>query len=413
MPEDHDNFSSIKDHQAPVWARSDAFPRKPSDSSKSGVSCVYGFTDVKGNEYHAGTADELREKVGKSKHSIDMVWGPESEYLLAPEEITELRPKLWERRSKWAQHDIEDGRRVCLVFGVIMLWFLVSTYQATGNALLALQNPGVGVAGILMLILGLVPLYEGWKVLRKGKPSSEADWAGEVDESRFDSWLGKQNTPVTYSLLAVLVVTGLAQLYLERGMSWTGLSLSKVGLLKNDLGSIGGEWWRFLTAPLVHGNLLHWLMNAAAFRYLGGRVESLARWPHVVIVTVFAAAVGGFFSYAMVDAPSVGASGGIMGLLGFLLVFEVLHSRLVPKPTRRRLIAGVVVTAVMGLLGFKFIDNAAHLGGLVAGMVYAAAIFPPSKSPQRPRIMNQDRLITLLAGVVVAVGLVIVLIKLF
>ncbi len=413
MSEDIDTLKVKEDHQAPVWARSDAFPEKPSGSLETGAFSLYGFLDVKGNEVRTESASELCDKVGTSKHGIDMVWGPQSDYLIAPEEMVELRPKLWQRRSKWARGDLGNGKQICLVFGLMGLWSLFNAYRVTGDVMTSLQNPTVGIIAILILIFGLMPIYEGWKVLRKGKFKKEEDWQGEIAESRFDSWLSKQKSPVTSLLLVVMIITGLSQLYLERSISWTTQSVAKAGLMKNDFESAGSEWWRFLTAPLLHGNLLHWLMNAAAIRYLGARVESLARWPHLVMVIVFSAAVGGYFTFKMVDSPSVGASGGIMGLLGFLLVFELLHSKLVPKPTRRRLIVGVVVTALMGVLGFRFIDNAAHLGGLVAGMVYAGVIFPSSKSPQRPRIMKQDRMIAVACGAVIVVGLVILLMKLF
>ena len=91
-----------------------------------------------------------------------------------------------------------------------------------------------------------------------------------------------------------------------------------------------------------------------------------------------------------------------MGMLGFLLVFEFLHRSLVPETATRRLLAGVVVTGVVGVIGFKWIDNAAHAGGLVAGMVYAFALFPKSNSTHRPRETGADRLVGVVAfGVLV------------
>jgi membrane associated rhomboid family serine protease len=80
-----------------------------------------------------------------------------------------------------------------------------------------------------------------------------------------------------------------------------------------------------------------------------------------------------------------------MGLLGFLLVFESLHARLVPSPARRRLMAGVLLTGLIGLVGYRFIDNAAHAGGLIAGMLYAIIVFPKSSSPFRPGSTVIDR----------------------
>jgi membrane associated rhomboid family serine protease len=107
---------------------------------------------------------------------------------------------------------------------------------------------------------------------------------------------------------------------------------------------------------------------------------------------LFSACVGGQASAFFVTAPSVGASGGLMGWLGFLLVFETLHHRLVPLDARRRLAAGVALTAVIGLIGYRYVDNAAHAGGLLAGMLYAAIVFPRSSSPARPNSNLTDRI---------------------
>jgi membrane associated rhomboid family serine protease len=80
-----------------------------------------------------------------------------------------------------------------------------------------------------------------------------------------------------------------------------------------------------------------------------------------------------------------------MGWLGFLIVFETLHRRLVPRSARRRLVAGVILTGLIGLLGYRFIDNAAHLGGLLAGIAYALIVFPRSVSAARPGTTLPDR----------------------
>ena len=390
---------------APVWAREEAFPPKP----VSGASCLYGFLDGKGQEVSAEGVDDLIIKIGKAKNGVDLVWTPESERLQVPEEVADLRGALWRRRSHWAEGDLDDGKRMCMVFGVVMLWYLYSGYRnANGDFMQALLSPSLGISGILFLMFGLLPLYEGWKTLRKGKPSSDEEWQVEVEESKFDSWLTRQKVPATYFLIGIMIASGLIQLFVERGLDWSAHSVGRAGLLKHD----AVAWWRFLTAPLLHGNLLHWVMNAAGMLYLGRRVESLARWPHVIIVVFGSAWVGGIATSMYLSVPSVGASGGIMGLLGFLLVFETMHTRLVPKSSRKRLLAGVVVTVLMGVLGFQFIDNAAHAGGLIAGMGYALLGFPLSKSPQRPSILKQDRWIAFAMVGVILGGLVLVYSKL-
>jgi len=394
-----------KELHAPVWARDEAFPEKPT----TGAFSLYGFVDTKGQKVSAETLDELIEKVGKNKQSVDLVWSPGHDRMQVPEEIEELRKALWKRRSDWAKIDISDGKRMCWFFGAVLLWYLYAGFRNSGGSmLLALQSPQLGVVGIILLMFGLLPLYEGWKTLKKGKPKSEESWQSEAEESRFDYWLSSQKISATWFVMGAMIVSGVIQLYLERSLSWSAMSVDRAGLLKGE----NVAWWRYLTGPLLHGNLLHWVMNAAGLLYLGRRVELLARWPHVILVMVGSAWVGGLATSYFMSTPSVGASGGIMGLLGFLLVFESLHTRLVPKSSRKRLLAGVIGTVLMGILGFQFIDNAAHAGGLVAGMVYALIGFPVSKSPRRPAILKQDRLIALVMGGIIVGGLVLVFVKL-
>jgi membrane associated rhomboid family serine protease len=154
---------------------------------------------------------------------------------------------------------------------------------------------------------------------------------------------------------------------------------------------------------MLHGGLIHFAMNGLGLLYLGKRVEVFARWPHVPMVFLFSAMVGGEASARLMDATSVGASGGLMGWLGFLLVFETLHGKLVPRSAKRRLIGGVLMTALIGLIGYRFIDNAAHFGGLLAGMAYAGIVFPKSSSVLRPKMNATDRIIGI--GSLVVLGI--------
>ncbi len=256
-----------------------------------------------------------------------------------------------------------------------------------------------GIALLMFVMFAFIPWYQARKRSREFSKWTDAGMAEATPTIRFETWLDRQKAPVTRVILGMITVVALAQIFGEvatRGLgslwsllhAWGGVS--EAGLIKERY--FQGEWWRIFTAPLLHGNVLHFLMNAAALAYLGKRLEVFARWPHLPLVFFFAAIVGGEASARFVAAPSVGASGGLMGWLGFLLVFETLHQQLVPRRARRRLIAGVVLTGVIGLIGYRFIDNAAHLGGLIAGMIYAAIVFPTSASPERPQSNLTDRI---------------------
>jgi membrane associated rhomboid family serine protease len=246
-----------------------------------------------------------------------------------------------------------------------------------------LASMSMGLTLLMFVIFAFIPWYQSRKRLRGLAKWDDGDLADLVPTLRFETWLEWQKAPVTRILLGLTALVGLVQMMPTD-------SLAAAGLVKENY--FRGEWWRLLTAPFLHGNIIHFLMNAAALLYLGKRLEVFARWPHVPLVFLFAACIGGEASARFVAAPSVGASGGLMGWLGFLLVFESLHGKLVPRRARRRLMAGVFLTGLIGLIGYRFIDNAAHLGGLLAGMVYAAIVFPKSTSPLRPRSTVTDRI---------------------
>lgn len=395
------------ENNAPVWASPDTFPYKPD-------SGAFGFQDTKRDFHQAENLAELVQLIEKSKHGIELVWSPESPFLVVPEEILGLRPCLDKRRTHWAKNDISDGQRTSLVIGVAFLWALYSAFvNHRGNWSAVAESPTVAIAAILLLILGLIPWYEGWKVLNKRKKRPVDYWDQEIVEARFDCWLAHERAPFTLALLGLILTTGIAQWFLSGSVNWMDPSVERVGLLKATSGAVGGENWRYLTAPLVHGHLVHWLLNAAALRYLARRVEVLARWPHLLIAFLFSMITGGITTAVLQPTiPSVGASGGILGLLGFLLVFETLRKPLVPRPARKRMLAGLLMVAIMGLLGFSFIDNSAHLGGLLGGMAYAAMVFPPSASFKRPVVLMRDKVVAASVVAVLLYSLVLCLLKL-
>ncbi|OYV04221.1 MAG: hypothetical protein CFE26_18075 [Verrucomicrobiales bacterium VVV1] len=197
-------------------------------------------------------------------------------------------------------------------------------------------------------MVALIHSYQAWKRSRELHDWTPVAMESSVPVLRFETWLDLQKSPATRFVAALMVLVGAAQLVFPDSIRHAGLD--KIAYHK-------GETWRLLTAPFLHGGLLHWFMNMGALLYLGRRVEVFARWPHVPLVFLFSAWVGGEASARFIETISVGASGGLMGWLGFLMVFETLHVRLVPRSSRRRLLAGIILTGLIGLIGYKFIAH--------------------------------------------------------
>ena len=381
-----------------IWERDEAFP-------KAGEG--FGWMDRKGKRYAAGSMGELSRTIEEDRGCvINLVWTPESRYCRVPEEVEVFEKPIREIRQRWAADDVTGARGRMRWLGMGLLVFMgylaisgfarggdVELGERVGFFLNALsRSPVVGMVLVGFLIFAFIPWYQAEKRMREiAKAGGTYGVDGMVPLLRFEAWLGMQRAPVTWVLFVLMVGVAMVQMVHDRSLMVFQESVVDAGLVKNLY--FAGEWWRLFTAPMMHGGVVHLVMNLLALLYLGKRVEVFARWPHVAMVFLFAALAGGEASARFMGTTSVGASGGLMGWLGFLLVFETLHARLVPRSARRRLLSGVVMTGLIGLVGYRFIDNAAHLGGLVAGMAYAVIVFPKSSSVMRPRMTVSDRVL--------------------
>jgi len=399
----NDNATGASSYQ--VWARPEAFPAKPSADD----AAAFGFFDGKGRLHGADSANDLAERIKTSRDGVDLVWTPDSDYLVVPEAVAVLHKALRFRQRKGADRDMSDGLRMSGIFAAILLWTLYAAWQNSGGEIEALYTgQRTGVAALLLLIFGLIPMYEGWKARRHLTRMANRDMVEDLPDAQFDIWMHRQKIPVTYFLVGSLLLCGVVQFFVDWGNSGIGgmkLSILRAGLLKQEglqylaQFSDAAARWRIFTTPMLHGNIVHLLMNTAGLLYLGRRTETLTRWPHLLIVFFISMWVGGYASFFLYpNQPAVGASGGIMGLLGFLLLFESLNRKLVPRLARRRLLAGVVLMGILGAVGMSFIDNAAHAGGLLAGMTYAGIVFPASRSLHRPQTLTKDLVVGAIAG---------------
>lgn len=97
--------------------------------------------------------------------------------------------------------------------------------------------------------------------------------------------------------------------------------------------------------------------------------EVLAGRGRVAIVLLVSFVSGSFLSMVLLPATtSVGASGGRMGLLGFLIVLGIRYKPVLPREFVRSLVKGALWVAVAGLVAHAYIDNAAHAGGFLGGL---------------------------------------------
>jgi membrane associated rhomboid family serine protease len=132
------------------------------------------------------------------------------------------------------------------------------------------------------------------------------------------------------------------------------------------LGVDQGEWWRMVSSAFLHSGLLHLAMNMAALWILGSQLERVlgpARFVSVYVASLFA----GSFGVLLVDpnAPTVGASGAVFGLMGLAVVIQ-RASGINPWASG---IGGLILINVIITFTIPAISIGGHIGGLIGGLI--------------------------------------------
>jgi len=142
----------------------------------------------------------------------------------------------------------------------------------------------------------------------------------------------------------------------------------------------GFQPWQLLTYAFLHGSLVHIAFNMFALYMFGGAMERVfgaRRYLAYYLVCVVSAALAQLLTAAITGAvyPTVGASGGVFGLLlAYAIYFP--HSRImlifppIPMPARVFVVVYAVLELFLGVTGTEEgVAHFAHLGGLVGGFI--------------------------------------------
>jgi len=183
----------------------------------------------------------------------------------------------------------------------------------------------------------------------------------------------------------LLLIAGLGAIFawqLSTGALVSEQSVIAAGALVRDR-VLQGEWWRVLSATVLHGNVEHLVGNAMSLYILGMASEHAYGTRSMLMIYLVSGIAGSLLSVAASPGPSVGASGAIFGLMGAVIVlFWKHHHELLVRDKRIGVVIAVwaLFTVVTGLMT-PMIDNAAHIGGLLGGMAVSLAM--------RPRILER------------------------
>ncbi len=216
------------------------------------------------------------------------------------------------------------------------------------------------------------------------KITDDINKKSEEDAKKAERVFEKKTPYITYGLIGINVVVFLLMYVLGNG-SEDSETLLKFGANFTPL-IVNGEYYRLLTSAFLHIGAIHLLMNMWALYVLGIELESYyGKWKFLCIY-LGSAIFGNLMSMLFLkDTISAGASGAIFGLFGAILYFGYHYRVFLGNVIRSQIIPVILINFMIGLL-LPGIDNAAHIGGLLGGVLISAAVGVPFRSTKSDQI---------------------------
>ena len=272
---------------------------------------------------------------------------------LTPEEYLEEQKRAIRQRSYWF-----------LAFGSLTTVFLLSALFTGFVTAQSLFRSIFFILGLFGIIGGVWGIYYAKNLTLKDLiPSPEAIEfirEGQLTKPYF-----------SYVLIACVVAVSLCQMATGLDKSIDAAGFVKPEFLKR------GEYWRILTGGALHGGILHLYFNGQALYGFGSLIESIANRAHLATVFLLAIIGGGIVSLIFLPAgTSVGASGGIMGLVGYLAIYGYRRKQQLPPDFLKSMLVNIGFIAAFGIVAYQIVDNFGHLGGVLTGAIYGFVQIP-------------------------------------
>jgi rhomboid protease GluP len=196
-------------------------------------------------------------------------------------------------------------------------------------------------------------------------------------------------SPVTAGLLAIITLVFIFEWV--TGALWDLDKLKAMGAIVPGMLD-RGEYWRILAAMFLHADVLHWAANSWALYQLGALYEAMFGTRRFLFVYFVTGACASIASSLRVAEASVGASGAILGILG-AFIFSIRRSpQWRHEPWTKGLVSQLVFWAAVNLaIGFyasEYIDNVAHVTGLVTGLVLGLIPHRVPPPPPTARVID-------------------------
>ena len=244
-------------------------------------------------------------------------------------------------------------------------------------------------------------------------PTQKSKWFEKQAQSVWDFHRLMRSSPrkpfITPAIIFVTVAIYVAMMIATRTLgNFDSATLvvwgANYGLLITD-----GQWWRLLTSIFLHLNLLHIAINMWVLWSVGRITEKLYGRTKFAALYFVAGLSGSLLSIAWnPEILSAGASGAIFGILGAFFAYLAHGGTRVPLAFMRAHLLPTALFVIFNITDGMMqpgIDNAAHVGGLLSGLLLGWTLARPlDRNDVRPALSMQTAATAfILAGGIIAV----------
>ena len=203
------------------------------------------------------------------------------------------------------------------------------------------------------------------------------------ESKKVDDVFSKKRPIITYILIAINVIMYLLITLLGHdAFNFNPNVLYKYGALVNKGNMIQvADYLRLVSSIFLHGGLIHLLFNMYSLYIIGPQLESFFGKIKYTIIYLVSGLCGNLLSMLFLNdlEVSVGASGAIFGLIGALVYFGYHYRVYLGGVIKSQIIPLIVINLFIGYM-ISGINNIAHIGGLIGGILISKAVGVKYKS---------------------------------
>lgn len=203
------------------------------------------------------------------------------------------------------------------------------------------------------------------------KITSDINKKNEDDAKMNEDVFRPKKPIITYALIAINVVVFILSVFNDAVLPMFAVNRE---LIVNF-----NQYYRLFTGMFLHAGILHLLFNMYALYIIGMQLESFLGKAKYLIVYLLSGIGASMLSIFFSNSFSVGASGAIFGLMGALLYFGYHYRVYLDSVVKSQIIPLIVLNLILGFT-ISGVDNWAHIGGLVSGILATMAVGVKYKS---------------------------------